>query len=390
MIAAENEDQRDALPLEFLELPIADVKSIDEDNQGQGSDQPHDINPPGMNDHYAYVIYGKSSDGDNVVKGDSHEARKQLMRRISSRNEGAVTANRHAEVSIADRISAHSSNHRRPMPGSTVPPIMNHPYMTKVVNRSSHVANHVVHPLPGNDAQEAMSCFATHDAWGIVDLGASKTVIGSQHVSELIRSLDSTIRSQLQRCPCNITFRFGNEGTLSSEQALVLPIGSFKLKIAVVPGGTPFLLSNTLMRALQVRIDCHRKCLSSPLSDCEIPLELTQRGLFLVNLNQLILAFKGQTIAGKEARKQGSPDTFVAEESNNPKTVAEKPAPSVSFSKAVDVRNQPHNMSRSESQVHEVHEGGHHDDSRFHATTEKNISDIHEATHKHENRIRWS
>ena len=95
---------------------------------------------------------------------------------------------------------------------------MNHPYMTKVVNRSSHVANHVVHPLPGNDAQEAMSCFATHDAWGIVDLGASKTVIGSQHVSELIRSLDSTIRSQLQRCPCNITFRFGNEGTLSSEK----------------------------------------------------------------------------------------------------------------------------------------------------------------------------
>jgi hypothetical protein len=31
-------------------------------------------------------------------------------------------------------------------------------------------------------------CFATHDAYGVLDLGASKTVIGSEHVKCLIQS----------------------------------------------------------------------------------------------------------------------------------------------------------------------------------------------------------
>ena len=70
-------------------------------------------------------------------------------------------------------------------------------------------------------------CFATHDAFAVLDLGASKTVIGSDHVACLIRSLDKDIRDQLSRCKCQITFKFGNQSTLTSH--------------------TPFLISNTFM-----------------------------------------------------------------------------------------------------------------------------------------------
>ena len=133
-------------------------------------------------------------------------------------------------------------------------------------------------------------CFATHDACGVLDLGASKTVVGSEHVGTLIRSLEDSVRSQVSRCACRITFRFGNEATLTSSQALVIPIGNLRLKIAIVPGGTPVLISNTLMRAIHAQVDCHKKTLSSPKLSRDIPLELTPKGLFLLDLNELVKA----------------------------------------------------------------------------------------------------
>ena len=82
----------------------------------------------------------------------------------------------------------------------------------------------------------------------------------------------------------------GSEATLTSSQALVIPIepiGNLRLKIAIVTGGTPFLSSNTLMRA---QVDCHKKTLSSPKLSRDIPLELTPKGLFLLDLNELVKA----------------------------------------------------------------------------------------------------
>lgn len=57
------------------------------------------------------------------------------------------------------------------------------------------------------------------------------------------------------RCPCVITFRFGNHEIWQSQFALVLPIHGLQLKVAVVPGSTPFLLSSTLLRALGATVD---------------------------------------------------------------------------------------------------------------------------------------
>ena len=84
---------------------------------------------------------------------------------------------------------------------------------------------------------------------------------GGDLVAELISDLHPCIRKKLQRCPCHVTFRFGNHGTLKSEQALVVPLQDLLLKIAIVLGSTPFLLSNTLLRAMQAVIDVEKHVL---------------------------------------------------------------------------------------------------------------------------------
>ena len=141
-------------------------------------------------------------------------------------------------------------------------------------------------------ANSAEVMFASHGSFGVVDLGASKTVIGSNHLSELMQSFDDATRDRLQRCPCRMQFRFGNQGILSSEQALVVPIGALKVKIAIVPGNTPFLISNAFLRGLQAIVDTHDQCLKSPLLKQVVPLVLSPRGLFLMDLNEIIRVAK--------------------------------------------------------------------------------------------------
>ena len=179
----------------------------------------------------------------------------------------------------------------------------------------------------------------THDAYGVLDLGASKTVIGSEHVKCLIQSLDEETRARLSRCPCQVTFKFGNQGTLTSSQAIVVPIGQLKLKIAIVQGGTPFLISNTFMRAIRATIDCAKYSLSSPVLNHEIPLELTERGLFLVNLNDLVKAAMKQHSA-KEPDTKHVESTFLAA-----RTDSRGSEETSADTKSEEVHNQKANMS---------------------------------------------
>ena len=168
-------------------------------------------------------------------------------------------------------------------------------------------------------AESEHACFASHASFGILDLGASKTVIGSDNVAELIQSLDSDIRRQLTRCPCNITFKFGNQATLTSQQALVIPIGFLKLKVAIVNGGTPFLISNTLMRTMSAKIDCARQVLSSKLLNQPVPLHLTAKGLFLMDMNALIRAAMDKTPSHLPDSTTESAETFVSDETEKRK-----------------------------------------------------------------------
>ena len=148
-------------------------------------------------------------------------------------------------------------------------------------------ANPCTRPDQGSLTEHA-AMFATYSSMGVVDLGATKTVIGSNLVKDLLDGLSPEARKAVRRCPCAITFRFGNQGTLQSEQALVIPIHGLWLKVAVVPGSTPFLLSNTLLRAIGAIIDTSQKTIFASKINKVIPIQLTDRGLFLLDLNDLV------------------------------------------------------------------------------------------------------
>lgn len=124
-------------------------------------------------------------------------------------------------------------------------------------------------------------------SFGILDTGATKTVMGSNLIKPLLDSLHDEVRKRVRRSSCQITFRFGNLQTLDSTQALVIPIGHLHLKIAIVPGNTPFLLSNTLIRALKAVTDFHNRWFMSPMLKETIPLVLSPKGLFLIDINML-------------------------------------------------------------------------------------------------------
>ena len=155
-----------------------------------------------------------------------------------------------------------------------------------------------LHPEPSTVTEPTF--FATHGSYGVVDLGATKTVIGSDLVKDLIQNLSPEVQKTLTRRPCKITFRFGNHGTLQSEQALVVPLNNLKLKIAIVPGSTPFLISNTLLRALKAVIDVDEHTMWSKKLQKQIPIELTGRGLFLLDLNQLALPERSQAVTASD------------------------------------------------------------------------------------------
>ncbi len=135
---------------------------------------------------------------------------------------------------------------------------------------------------------QEMALFASHDSFGVVDLGATKTVIGSDNLPSLIQGLSPEVRKKLERCKCQVTFRCANHGTLQSQHALIVPFQGVKLKIAVVPGSTPFLLSNPLLRAIEAVIDTKKQSLWSEKLKKTIPLHITNRGLFLLDLNDLM------------------------------------------------------------------------------------------------------
>ena len=122
---------------------------------------------------------------------------------------------------------------------------------------------------------------------GILDTGATKTVIGSQLVSHFLKALSPKMQKKISRSECRVTLKFGNQGTLQSTVAIVIPLGRLLLRVAVVPGGTPFLLSNTLVRRLKATIDTAHDRMFSPYLSEAIDLTMTNRGLYVMNVESL-------------------------------------------------------------------------------------------------------
>ena len=138
------------------------------------------------------------------------------------------------------------------------------------------------------DEDHNIACFASHDSFGIVDLGASQTVMGRQLVEEFMKSLPLETQERHRVGAVNMTFRFGNNGTVECKQALYIPVGPIWIKIAIVESHTPFLISNNLFRNLKAIIDTDQQQVHFRVLQCTVPLHLSSRKLFLMDMCELI------------------------------------------------------------------------------------------------------
>ena len=138
----------------------------------------------------------------------------------------------------------------------------------------------------------------------------------------------------------------------------MIPIGNLGLKIAIVKGQTPLLLSNTLLRTLKAQIDIERQRLCSPVLNQSVQLQLNSRGLFLVDLNELAMK------ASKQIR---TAETFSHFDINTAGNFDEKKAD------ATDSSQIQGNSSSDSSQL----------SNNFHGTLQKDFipsSERHKAT----------
>ena len=120
----------------------------------------------------------------------------------------------------------------------------------------------------------------------IIDTGASRTVIGEDRVPGLIESLKGV---EVRRMPSTCVFRFGNNGTLHSRYALLFArTGKGWIRVEVVPGRTPFLLSNRLLMSLQVMVDPARLRLIFPSHEGTVGLRQVRKHLMSVRFGELL------------------------------------------------------------------------------------------------------
>jgi len=148
--------------------------------------------------------------------------------------------------------------------------------------------------LPGHSDHEAggTCIFNVEEAddEAIIDTGASKAVIGKERLSRLLKSLPKGIRSGVMRVPTNgVVFKFGNAGRLASEFAVLLPRSKNDwLRVEVVPGQTPFLISNSVLGSLRGVVDVFGKKLCFREHSEEIPLFEVRRSLLGVKVLDLL------------------------------------------------------------------------------------------------------
>ena len=156
--------------------------------------------------------------------------------------------------------------------------------------------------------------FASSGTVGVVDLGASQSVIGSKQALELLSNLPEEIRKAARRSARSLVFRFGNHQTFQSRTALMFPLQGSWFRVAVVEGQTQFLLSSQfLKRTLKAVIDVDEGTLwSKTLNRYIIQIEETAKNLFLMNLNQL-----WETMAPTLQVQVQEPDSAQPQETEN-------------------------------------------------------------------------
>ena len=154
--------------------------------------------------------------------------------------------------------------------------------------RSKHVHTEEHESTAAEQSSVEPIMFATSSTVGILDLGASQTVMGRHQVPEFLGNLPAEIRKQVFEKPVPMSFRFGNNSTVPCRHAMFVPVDKFWIKIAIVDSRTPFLISNNVCRSLGAVIDTLAQTIHFKQLGCTLPLSLSGKKLFLLDVCDLI------------------------------------------------------------------------------------------------------
>ena len=156
---------------------------------------------------------------------------------------------------------------------------------------AKHVGNGAV--SQEEDSFSVAAClFNNEEAAGeaIIDTGASRAVIGEERVPGLLESLPKDLRDLVYRARTpGVTFKFGNSSKLTSRFAILLPRRQNGwLRVEVVPGQTPFLISNPILKGLKGIIDVDEQMLHFKGHEGGIQLHPCRKNLLGVNVAELL------------------------------------------------------------------------------------------------------
>ena len=157
---------------------------------------------------------------------------------------------------------------------------------------------------------EASSFFVSHGSFGIVDLGASQTVIGEHQVNEVIQQLPKS--TPVREVSCSTAFRFGNSSTVKCDRALLVPLGPYYVKICIVPSKTPFLLSNNMFRKLEASIHTASDEIFFGRLNLRLPLQLTEKKLYLLDFAELVRLAQKDSSSQARGSTQVCPDSILS------------------------------------------------------------------------------
>ena len=179
---------------------------------------------------------------------------------------------------MLDRTTRHQKTSRTPAPGNPLPEDC---ILGKGPSLCSSSSSHF-----GRTCPETV-LVVTEGSEGVLDTGASRTVVGLERLQEVLQGLSERCRKGIKRVSSEITFRFGNSGTLSSKYALLLPSSSGSwVRLEVIPGHTPLLISNKLLREMDAVIHVRKGFVQ--VGQVWVPTRFDERGLSLVDLASLL------------------------------------------------------------------------------------------------------
>ena len=352
-VASSAAESDSAMPAEFLELPMVSESGVKDSSPRK---------PCFVQTFFSVDCFNEPQQKNN------HPAKnmRAIRERIRCRIEGNSVSNPRSKVqSLVHRIEMKLQSHdkhpsqvsKQVLPEKHIlcPSALSdsHRSFSKPRTCPKETGQHpnapAASPIHDTAGAEAETWFASHDTWGILDTGATKTVMGSHHVSSFLKNLDPEVRQQVQRTSCEITFRFGNQGTLKAAHAIVVPLAGMKLKIAVVEGATPFLVSNTLLRALGAMIDTSQNQLLLPRHQTKVPLKLSAKGLYLVDTNEL---FKVAPMPGEPIE---AAETFAQDDHATVKIPEDREQPSVGDEKEIRMKASGEGHENQSNMSHRIH-----------------------------------